>query len=439
MSGAEWLAVATVLSGLLLGLPLAGKLCRRLGASPEVARKSVHVAMGLACASFPWIFDRPLPVWVLAALATLPLLLLRCIPALRHGVGSALHGVKRISYGEILFAPAVAAVFHLSDGDPLLHAIPVAILAVADAAGAIAGTRWGNRFYICGTGRKSVEGSAVFLAAAFLCTFLPLLLSGRADPWHAAWIALTLAILSMMAEGISDRGFDNLVIPLGSHFLLERLLAADTGPLVIRFAAAALLLAVVSAGSRWSTLSGSSLIAAALLGYGCAILADPRFALPPLAIFLCHLFTTRRHALKGVFDHRLDAVISHAIACLAWSLAVEREAVDPVTGLAGISAAMAVQLALLDTATQTWVRPSAPNVLRATLKGWLVAGLPGLIWLWQDAVRIAPPLAIPLILTSAACLLSQNLASRYRISPTTLWTLRGLLSLLASTPILLIR
>ena len=114
MSGEEWITVAAVLAGLLLGLPLFRRIAARCGAPAEVARKSVHVAMGVVCVSFPWIFSRPLPVWVLALAATVPLLLLRCIPALRQGVGSALHGIGRISYGEMLFAPAVAAVFHRS-------------------------------------------------------------------------------------------------------------------------------------------------------------------------------------------------------------------------------------------------------------------------------------------------------------------------------------
>lgn len=439
MTGQEWLAVLGVLAALLLGLPLFRWLCERCGASAEVSRKSVHVAMGLACASFPWLFDRPLPVWILAALATLPLLLLRCVPALRQGLGSTLHGVKRVSYGEILFAPAVAAVFDLSDGDALLHVIPVGILTVADAAGAIAGTRWGHRFYVCGTGRKSAEGSAAFLVIAFLCAFIPLLCFGRVETSYAVWIALTLAVLSMMAEGISDRGFDNLIIPLGCHFILARLLASDMPHLVTRFAAAVILLGIVTAGARHSTLSGSSLIGGALLGYGCAILADPRFALPPLAIFISHLITTRRHRLTGVFDHRLDAVISHAIGCLTWSLAVDRSWVDPVTGLCGVSFSMAVQLAMADVATQTWLDSGKPRLLRATVKGWLVAGLPGLIWLWRDASRIAPALALVVLLTPLVCLLSHWIASRYAGSPTRLWMIKGSLSLLASTPALLLR
>ena len=437
MSGAEWLAIAVVLGGLLGGLPLFRWLCQRMGASAEVSRKSVHVAMGVACAAFPWIFDRPLPVWILAALATLPLALLRWVPALREGIGSTLHGVKRLSYGEILFAPAVAAVFDLSNGDALLHAIPVGILAVADAAGAIAGTRWGRRMYVCGTIRKSVEGSAAFLVVAFLCTFLPLWMSGRASPLESILIGLTLAIVSMMAEGISDRGFDNLVIPLGCHFLLARFLMSSDGGMIARFVAAAGLLGLVSWGARWSTLSGSALIGAALLGYGCATLADVRFLLPLLAIFVCHLVTTRRHHFGEIFDHRLDAVISHAIGSLPWCLAVDRGIVDDRIALAGLSFAMAIHLSITTLATRRHLQPGKPVLLRAIVKGWGIAGLMGLLWLWRDGDCLLIPAAISLALTPAAAVLCERLGPR--LSVPLLWTLRGTVALLCSTPALLMR
>jgi len=128
LSGREWLAVAGVLAGLLGAVPLIRRLTLQSGASPEVARKSVHVLMGLTCAAFPWIFDKPAAVWILAVLATLPMVVLRTVPALRAGVGAVLHGIKRPSYGEVLFAPAVAAVFHLADGDVYLYLIPILVL-----------------------------------------------------------------------------------------------------------------------------------------------------------------------------------------------------------------------------------------------------------------------------------------------------------------------
>ncbi len=434
----EWLAVVSVLAGLLAVVPVTGWITRCLAVPPEVARKSVHVLMGLACSTFPWIFDRPLPVWILAAMATIPILLLRQVPALRTGVGSVLHGVGRPSFGEVLFAPAVAAVFQWSAGDGFLYLIPVLILTVADAAGALAGTRWGMRRYASGGGVKSVEGSVMFFLTAFLCVLIPLVCGGRVDFQRGLWIALILATLGMMGEGFSDRGFDNLVLPLGGVFVLQRLLELEVPSLVGRMLVLAALLFLVLRGSCWSTLSGAALLGSAMLGYACAVLADWRFALPPSAVFVCHLFTTRKHGLTGVFDHRLDAVLSHAIACLPWVIATQSKWIPVSTGLAGISFAMATQLAILDTATRSWLEGVFLKPMRSTLKGWLLAALPGLIWFWPDYRPLAMPVALGLIGTLISVGAFKWIAEHYRGHETGLWIIKGGLALVGSLPALCI-
>lgn len=433
MTPREWFSVLAVVGVLVLGLPLIRAITARSGASAEVSRKSVHVMMGLICVSFPWIFDRALPVWILAAAATLPLAVVRIVPALRSGVGSALHGIKRPSYGEVLFAPSVAAVFYFSGGDPFLHGIPIGILTLADAASALAGTRWGKRHYGVGEGFKTIEGSAIFLFTAFLCVFLPLFLGERTDLVHAFWIAMILATLAMMAEGISDQGFDNLVIPLGSIFVLDRLMPLDTPALVWRLVVVVVLLGLVLAGSRWSTLNGGALLGSALLGYGCAILADWRFALPPSAVFICHVVTTRKHQLTKSFDHRLDAVVSHAIACLPWVIAVSFGRLPFEVGLTGVSFAMMAQLAILDTATRSSVPGLKPQPLRAISKGALIAALPGLIWLWPHGRELLVPSASALVSSFAAVGLFDRVSGSYCGHATGLWMIKGSLALAASS------
>lgn len=432
MTGHEWLSVLAVVGILAAGLPLIRTIAARCGASPEVSRKSVHVLMGLVCVSFPWVFGRPLPVWILAAAATLPLAVVRSIPALRSGMGSALHGINRPSYGEVLFAPAVAAVFHFSGGDPYLYGIPIGILTLADAASAVGGTRWGRRHYGVGEGFKTVEGSLIFLATAFLCVFLPLFFGGRVDMIHAFWISLILATLAMMAEGVSDRGFDNLVIPLGCIFVLDRLLPLDHPALVWRFVVVIVLLVLVLAGSRWSTLNGGALLGSVLLGYGCAILADWRFALPPFGVFISHLVTTRKHHLIKAFDHRLDAVVSHAIAALPWVVAVALDRLPVAQGLVGVSFAMMAQLAILDTATRNSVAGLFPRPLRAVVKGALFAALPGLIWLWPYSRELLVPVAAAVAATLLAVLWFDKFSRCWRGGDTALWMIKGLLALAVS-------
>jgi phytol kinase len=83
--------VLAVLGGLIIGLQ---QYQRRYSPHPEIVRKLLHVPMGLITLSFPWLFDRPLPVVLLAAIAILTLLALRFYPPLRQRYGSVLGGVR---------------------------------------------------------------------------------------------------------------------------------------------------------------------------------------------------------------------------------------------------------------------------------------------------------------------------------------------------------
>jgi phytol kinase len=179
------------------------------------------------------------------------------------------------------------------------------------------------------------------------------------------------------------------------------------------------------------------LLGCALLGYGCAVLADLRFMLPPLAVFVCHVVVTRRNRLVGTFDHRLDAVLSHAIGCLPWVIAVDRGVVDSNTGLAGVSFAMATQLALMSAATCWWTK-NRPAVLSVTLaKGWVCGALPGLLWLWADAENIILPTGCALAASAVVVRVFSRIRPQDCGNPTRLWVIQGCAALLCSLPALL--
>lgn len=406
--------------------------------SAEVARKSVHMTLGLACLGFPWWFTNPAPVWGIAALATVLLTLIRCVPTWRTGFGAQLHGVDRPSYGDLLFGPAVAALFHLSGGNAFLFCIPLGILTIADAAGAIGGTRWGKHRYGSGNGFKSIEGSLAFFATATCCVSLPLWLGANNTFWTALWIGLIIGLLAMMAEGLADRGFDNLIIPLGSHFVLARLIDLDAAPLAWRFAVAVFFLLLVLTGSRWSTLRGGALLGCALLGYTCAILADFRFILPPVGVFLCHVITTRKHSLVGLYDHRLDAVLAHALGCLPWVIAVERDLIPADTGLAGISFAMATKLGILTMATHGRLHSTPASLPRSLTKGWMAAALPGLLCLWPGSPSLFLAIGLAVATSSLGILVFRPSHPITHHHPTHLWLMNGFVAFLSSLPALLL-
>lgn len=194
---------------------------------PEMTRKVLHVGMGLVTLPLPWLFAASWPVLLLAALFALFLTTLRVSRSLRRIFGGVIDGVTRDSVGEICFPVAVGVVFLLSAGNGLLFCIPMLILALADAAAALVGTRYGRLRYATTDGHKSVEGSVAFLVVAFLGTHTPLLLFSDTDGPESLIIALTLGLLVTLLEAIAWRGLDNLFVPLGACLLLKLFLGLD--------------------------------------------------------------------------------------------------------------------------------------------------------------------------------------------------------------------
>ena len=138
-------AVVLILGSLMLGLRW---FKQRYAPHPELVRKLLHIGMGLTTLTFPWLFDRPWPVLVLVGLTVPAMLSLRYSGRLKQQLGHIIGGVKRdASLGEIYFPLGVAGVFILAGGDPLLFTVPILFLALADAAAALVGVRYGQTHY----------------------------------------------------------------------------------------------------------------------------------------------------------------------------------------------------------------------------------------------------------------------------------------------------
>jgi phytol kinase len=210
------------------------RLSKIANLDPEVGRKLVHISLGLYCLTFPWIFSAPWEVATMCALATGVFLLAR--GTMRASLGGGLHGVERVSYGEILFAASVALLFWLKDGHyiltaqarpsvgPVLYILPILILTLCDAASALVGSRYGRRVFRVEEGSKSIEGVVVFAVTAWLVSLMVFLLFTDIGRGEVILLAFITAVFGALLEAASWRGLDNLFIPLGLYFLLSNLL-----------------------------------------------------------------------------------------------------------------------------------------------------------------------------------------------------------------------
>ncbi|HEY7797902.1 MAG TPA: hypothetical protein VIA80_04005, partial [Hyphomonadaceae bacterium] len=100
----------------LLGLVLWGvsRLARIAKLDAELSRKLIHISLGLYCLTFPFVFMHTWEVALTCTLAVAMFMLAR--GTMKESLGAGLHGVKRTSYGELLFAVSVALLFWLKDG-----------------------------------------------------------------------------------------------------------------------------------------------------------------------------------------------------------------------------------------------------------------------------------------------------------------------------------
>jgi len=189
----------------------------------ELKRKSFHVGVGLASLSFPLVLNEPWKVISGMSLAVAWMSAVRVMPCLQRYFGSVLHDCERKSMGEVYFALSIAGLLLVTSGSPLLFAIPVLILALADAAAAIFGRLIPSTALSGFLRGKTVAGcSAFFLVAAAICVAL-LILYTALPAWQIALCALIVATATCIAEATCRNGLDNLVVPLVAWAVLTAL------------------------------------------------------------------------------------------------------------------------------------------------------------------------------------------------------------------------
>lgn len=241
------LQIAIALGSVLVLLGLMA-LVRRIATAhdigPEMQRKLVHIGTGLYALTLPWLFPDRWPVYLLVGVTLVVMLVLRLPKVATTGLGATLHGVERQSYGDLMLAIAVGMCLFLSGDQPWLYVLPIAILTLADAAAALAGSSYGRKFFTVEEGRKSIEGSVVFFTLSFLISLVCLMLMTPLPPVNMLLISAMVAGFGTMVEATSWQGFDNLFLPVGLLIFLAT--HAQKDPLSLAVLAGGFALSVIA-------------------------------------------------------------------------------------------------------------------------------------------------------------------------------------------------
>lgn len=294
-------SIGLVVAALLGTLFLISFLGSRYSWPSEWQRKLLHVALGLTAISFHWVFDRVWQVAVVSVPAVAVMLLIRRLPVLRHSVGAGIYSVDRSSIGELLYAVVIVLLYALADGNAMLYVIPIAILALSDAAAALVGTHFGMFHFAVADGRKSWEGVFTFATVTACLLFLLLLVLSDLSLLSILLIALIFSTLGALIEAISWRGWDNFFVPLAAHLFLASLLDHDTWWLFFQLL---ILAGVVFLGLRAasaSQLNTHALMTVVVAAYCFGVVGGFMWVLVPVLVFLCHLVLSILHNEKNQY------------------------------------------------------------------------------------------------------------------------------------------
>lgn len=384
------LAIAAV-AALLVLMMIIRHTARAVGLGAEVQRKLMHVGTGLFALSLPWLFPDRWPVYMLIA-ATLVVMLVLRLPRYSKGLGATLHGVERTSYGDFLLALSVGLCFLLARENTLYYVLPIAVLTLADAAAALAGTAYGTRRFMVEDGEKSIEGSVVFFVVTLLIAIICFMFLSDLPPANILMLCVMVAGFGTLVEAQSWRGFDNLFLPLGLLIFLSihyHSSLMELAGLVAMFLAAIAGFSVLGARMGLNRHATRVYVIAVFL-----LLAATSFvnALLPITVLAAHLWARAKNPCENRFPD-LDIVAALGLFSFGWL------GLGAATGWSAISfygiSAMGLAMGLGVLALRGRILFTLPMAVALYLARHLVAQQN------SDAANWAEPLTVLSVLTLA--------------------------------------
>jgi phytol kinase len=181
----------------------------------EFTRKFIHIAVGMWSVGTALLFTDK---WF-AVIPPLSFVVLNYI-SYRRNTFAAMEHEDKSNLGTVYFPLAFAIIILLTfDVSKAMMVAALMPLTWGDAFAAIIGKRWGRHKYTIAGATRSIEGSVAMFAFSFVSVMLVFLLMEPlrgADVLWAIVFALVTAAASTLAEAVSVRGLDNLLVPAAS-------------------------------------------------------------------------------------------------------------------------------------------------------------------------------------------------------------------------------
>ncbi len=206
--------VATIVFGLAILVYIERKHASGV-LGTELTRKIVHLVSGLALASWPFFVN-----W--STIVVLEVLFLVAVGLSRWlKIFGSQSAVNRLSWGEFFF-PLGALLLIFLGAPRWLFVLAILHLALADAAAALVGVRYGstNSYTVLGH-KKSLAGSGAFLLVSASLMVGVYFLAPEYVSSYSLGLFIITPFITTIAENFGIYGTDNLLVPVTVLLLLS--------------------------------------------------------------------------------------------------------------------------------------------------------------------------------------------------------------------------
>lgn len=183
--------------------------------SPETARKTVHIIVGVIVAS--WMFYLSQLAIVLLGIAMFTVVGI----SKRFAIFHAIHSVKRKTFGELYFAIGIVLAALLTNS-PWIFAAAILHVSLADGLAGLVGSAskkplgyWVFKHF------KSVQGTATFFIVSVVIFMAAIYFDPLEIPNIALPIVAVFSLLIALIENVSPYGSDDLIVPVAVIAILE--------------------------------------------------------------------------------------------------------------------------------------------------------------------------------------------------------------------------
>lgn len=172
----------------------------------EYTRKSVHILSGLVTMFLPLVFTTIFPVLILSVEFVLLLII-----SIKFDFFKCINNVERKTWGSFLFPVSVLVTFYFSIkyNDKAFFYLPMLIMSLSDPLAAISG-----KIFTKKSDKKTLTGSLFFAVSSFLISIILNNVFYDFQIFKLILLSLIISISTTFVERISNKGIDNLSIPI---------------------------------------------------------------------------------------------------------------------------------------------------------------------------------------------------------------------------------